>query len=45
MYLELRPPDLVELVDFLRDENPQPDAERCGLLQQLAARSAGAHPR
>ncbi len=35
LYLELRPPDLVELVDFLRDENPQPDTSDA-TLQQMA---------
>ena len=35
LYLELRPPDLVELVEFLRDENPQTDTSDA-TLQQMA---------
>jgi SpoVK/Ycf46/Vps4 family AAA+-type ATPase len=35
LFLELRPPDLVELVDFLRDENPQTDTSEA-VLQQMA---------
>ena len=35
LFLELRPPDVVELVDFLRDENPQTDTSEA-TLQQMA---------
>jgi ATPase family associated with various cellular activities (AAA) len=33
LFLELRPPDLVELVEFLRDESPETDDQ---ILRQLA---------
>ena len=35
LYLELRPPDLVELIDFLREENPQTGTSEA-TLQQMA---------
>ena len=33
LFLELRPPDLIELVEFLREENPQSDTSEATLQQ------------